>query len=484
MHSSGVLAALLVLPTLAFGQLSGRVGPTTSTASKRAKKICDVTRFGATPTGDIGPALTRAWNECKTGGVVFVPEGNFQMSTWVSLSGGTGVGIQIDGIITRKDGSDKGGNMILVQRSNDVEFFSGNGRGAFQGKGYEMHREKNIMGPRILRFVRVDNFAVHDFIMVDAPSFHFSMDTCKNGEVYNLVVRGGNQGGLDGIDVWSDNVHIHDVEVTNKDECVCVKSPAHNILIENIYCNWSGGSSIGSLGEDVDVSDIVFRNVYTTNSNQMMMIKSWGGSGSLKNVLFDNFIGHANAYGLNVDQYWSPMKQNPGPGVKLDNITFSNWKGTVADGMRRSPIRILCSTDAPCTSMVVENVSLWTDAGTTVTNECKAAYGTGACLRANTDRSFNANSAKTSISRPPPRYQAVKMDSDLPSDFGTTQPIPIPKIPASFFPGTKPLKPVAGSGAAAVPAAAGGKAAGAKASGAQASGAKASGAKEAVVFSS
>ena len=28
------------------------------------------------------------------------------------------------------------------------------------------------------------------------------MDTCSNGEVYNMIIRGGNNGGLDGIDVW------------------------------------------------------------------------------------------------------------------------------------------------------------------------------------------------------------------------------------------------------------------------------------------
>lgn len=49
------------------------------------------------------------------------------------------------------------------------------------------------------------------------------MDTCENGEVYNMIIRGGNEGGLDGIDIWGTNIHVHDVEVTNKDECVTVK---------------------------------------------------------------------------------------------------------------------------------------------------------------------------------------------------------------------------------------------------------------------
>lgn len=48
---------------------------------------------------------------------------------------------------------------------------------------------------------------------------------------------------------------------------------------------------MGSLGSDVDVSDITYRNIYTWNSNQMYMIKSNGGSGNVENVLLENFIG-------------------------------------------------------------------------------------------------------------------------------------------------------------------------------------------------
>jgi hypothetical protein len=38
-----------------------------------------------------------------------------------------------------------------------------------------------------------------------------------------MIIRGGNEGGLDGIDIWGSNIHVHDVEVSNKDECVTVK---------------------------------------------------------------------------------------------------------------------------------------------------------------------------------------------------------------------------------------------------------------------
>jgi rhamnogalacturonan hydrolase len=92
--------------------------------------------------------------------------------------------------------------------------------------------------------------------------------------------------------------------------------------VENIYCNWSGGSAFGSLGVNVDISHIHYRNIYTVSSNQMMMIKSNGGSGSLTNILMENFIGHSNAYSLDIDGHWSSMKVNSGPGVALRNVTF------------------------------------------------------------------------------------------------------------------------------------------------------------------
>lgn len=71
-------------------------------------------------------------------------------------------------------------------------------------------------GARNLRLYNVSHFSVHELALVDAPAFHFTLDTCDSGEVYNILIRGGNMGGFDRIDVWSTNIWIHDLEVTNK----------------------------------------------------------------------------------------------------------------------------------------------------------------------------------------------------------------------------------------------------------------------------
>lgn len=62
---------LLVLASAAAAQLTGHVGPTTSTAAKRSKKTCSVLDYGAKAdkSTDLGAALTKAWAACASGGI-------------------------------------------------------------------------------------------------------------------------------------------------------------------------------------------------------------------------------------------------------------------------------------------------------------------------------------------------------------------------------------------------------------------------------
>ena len=205
------ILALALAQLLVNGQLSGSVGPLTSASSKAAYKTCNVLDYGAVADNstDLGPAITSAWDECSDGGLIYIPSGNYALETWVTLDSGKATAIQLDGIIYRT-GTD-GGNMILIENTSDFELFSSTDEGAVQGFGYVYHRVGSLDGPRILRLQDVSDFAVHDLILVDAPAFHFVMDTCSNGEVYNMAIRGGNSGGLDGIDVWGSNIWVHDV---------------------------------------------------------------------------------------------------------------------------------------------------------------------------------------------------------------------------------------------------------------------------------
>ncbi|CDO76327.1 Glycoside Hydrolase Family 28 protein [Trametes cinnabarina] len=426
------LLASLLLISATYAQLSGRVGPTTPLSSKQST-ICNVLDYGGSiGSADIGPAISSAFTNCvlkHSGSTLYVPAGNYNMQTWVTLNGGSKWAFRLDGLITRA--APTGGNMIAVQNANDFEFYSANSAGGIQG-----------LGPRLIRIVTSNNWSIHDLILVDSPEFHLVIQQGSNGEVYNMAIRGANLGGSDGVDVWGSNYWIHDVEVTNRDECVTVKSPANNILIERIWCNQSGGSAIGSLSDGTAIQDIVYRNVYTNGGNQAFMIKSNLGSGYVRNVLFQNFISRGTAYGLDINQYWSSQSPGSGAGVQLSNITFQNWDGNVVDGVQRPPVQLICADGAPCFDITLNNVNMWSQTDKAVV-KCESAYGTGlSCLKSGSSHTSYAIVTQ-SATKPAGYTTPTTMSGDLASGFATNAAIPTPTIPTSFFPGLPQISPLA-----------------------------------------
>jgi rhamnogalacturonan hydrolase len=148
-------------------------------------------------------------------------------------------------------------------------------------------------------------------------------------------------------------------------------------------------------------------------------------------------LGHGNAYSLDIDSFWSGMSPATGNGVSINNITFNNWKGTEADGYSRGPLKIVCSGSVPCTDITIENFALWTEAGSTQWYECGSAYGSGFCLDKSSDHTSYA--VTTTWANSVSSYSAPTMAADLATSFGTTQSIPIPTIPSSFYPGITPI---------------------------------------------
>jgi rhamnogalacturonan hydrolase len=101
------------------------------------------------------------------------------------------------------------------------------------------------------------------------------------------------------------------------------------------------------------ISNIIYRDIYTWSSNQMFMIKSKGGSGTMQNCQFKNFIGHSNAYSMDLNAYWSSMTAVDGSGVSYQNLTFDNWKGTCSNRGQRGPIQVICPTGVPCSDITI-----------------------------------------------------------------------------------------------------------------------------------
>jgi rhamnogalacturonan hydrolase len=190
-------------------------------------------------------------------------------------------------------------------------------------------------------------------------------------------------------------------------------------------------------------------NIWRKLTSPQFMVKSNGGSGNVSNLVLENFIGHSNAYSLDIEQYWESMKTLPGDGVQLSNIKINNWTGTALNGMQRGPLQIKCADGAPCTGVDVTDFEMWTEKGDSQFYSCRSAYTDLQraeplyCLEGGSATKY-AITTRT-VTTAPTGYAVPKLADDLEKEFGFTVSIPVPSMPTSFFPNQAPIKALAGS---------------------------------------
>ncbi|KAJ0301564.1 hypothetical protein Brms1b_012367 [Colletotrichum noveboracense] len=384
---SALLAAVLSLSGVA-AQLTGPVGPTTALSKKTTE--CNILNYGGISDNstDVADAIENAYKSCvlvHAGSRLIVPEGNYLIKRTAILSNGTNWASQLDGLITLAYGGNwtvdrelilqgfagveqlnatingEGDGLFLqngitIINAVDFEFYSQNGKGAIQGQGYLYRNSGNTFRPRLVRLISPINTSVHDLILVDSPKFHIVFDFAVNLEAYHLTIRGANLGSYDWVDVVGTNYWIHDIEVTNRDECVSVKSPSNHALVENLHA----------------------RNISIIQGNNIAFIKTYpGGSGYVMNITFENFRSKASLYALDINQYWQNTFEPDTGAVTLSNLVFKNFSGSVADGTKRPPLYLIANDLTYATNVTVEGFSLWTESGTYVVNKISNIFGNG-----------------------------------------------------------------------------------------------------------
>ncbi|KAH7171700.1 pectin lyase fold/virulence factor [Fusarium sp. MPI-SDFR-AT-0072] len=443
-----VLITVLFSAFWASAQLTGPVGPLTTLSQKTRE--CNILDYGAINDNstDIADAIEKTFKTCvlpHAGSRLIVPDGQYLIKRSVVLSNGTNWAFQLDGLITLAYGGnwtvDRDGqflqNGLTIINPVDFEFYSQNGKGAIQGQGYIYRNLANTFRPRLVRIISPINTSVHDLILVDSPKFHIVFDFAENLEVYHLTIRGANLGSYDGVDVVGTNYWIHDIEVTNRDECVSVKSPSNHALIENLVCNQAGsGISIGSLNVSASIANIHARNINIIQGNNIAFIKTYpGGSGHVTNITFENFRSKASLYGLDINQYWQNTFEPDTGAVALSNLVFKNFSGSVADGSKRPPLFLVANDLSFGTNVTVEDFSIWTESGTSVINKISNIFGHGdnSYGQANGIKSLSSGQAPTAytstytVTATPTGWTAPSFPTwaAASTGYGTDVPIPV-----------------------------------------------------------
>ena len=97
----------------------------------------------------------------------------------------------------------------------------------------------------------------------------------------------------------------------------------------------------------------------------------------MTNITFENIRSKASLYGLDVNQYWQNIFEPDTGAVKLSNLLFRNFTGSVADGAKRPPLYLIGNDLFLAQNVTVDGFSLWTETGTTVVNKINNFYGKG-----------------------------------------------------------------------------------------------------------
>jgi len=233
----------------------------------------------------------------------------------------------------------------------------------------------------LIRLTNCNDCKINSITLVNSPMFHIIVSG-NNNELHNIVITADIIGETDGFDISGDGNWVHDVEVTNGDECVTVKNPSSNFLAENIICHHSAGCNMGSFGNGataVAIENIHYKNVTMYNSDAGPQIKTYPNNlGYVKNVLYENFVLTSIAYPIAINVFWCPHTTCPAATgtLSISNVTYRNIHGTES-GNSRPAVLLDCLASHPCSQINFQNVVLAADNQTPLHSSLTNACGTG-----------------------------------------------------------------------------------------------------------
>eukprot|EP01147_Barroeca_monosierra_P002756 gene2756-8133_t len=263
----------------------------------------------------------------EPGDTLFIPNTTFWLMGGIYGKGLHDVVIQIDGTLAYLDnlkewprGPDRKVQECMTFEGIENVTFTSSGKGTIDGHGAAWWGAVQylIIGenrPKLLNIFNASNLVVEHLLFKDSPYYHVNIrdidglvirhcdvDARRTDlpyhDLYDLTAFN-----TDGFDVSGRNVHIHDCNIWNDDDCIAVKeqhgdsirSPcSENMLFERV--NASGvGLTIGSIGASAShtcVRNITFRDSVMHNTFKGIYMKSRpepeAYTGEITDVLYHN----------------------------------------------------------------------------------------------------------------------------------------------------------------------------------------------------
>ncbi|VVB11879.1 unnamed protein product [Arabis nemorensis] len=194
----------------------------------------------------------------------------------------------------------------------------------------------------------------------NSPSNHISITSSTAVTLSNIhLIAPANSPNTDGIDISSSNhIHILGSSIETGDDCIALNSGSHDINITSVTCGPGHGISIGSLGKGgaIDtVQNVNVRHCTFKGTQNGARIKTWGGGrGFARNILFEDITLINAQLPINIDQQYTGRCCGMFNAVKVSDVTFRQFRGTVADGVA---IHIDCDR-VGCDNILLEHINI------------------------------------------------------------------------------------------------------------------------------
>ncbi|KAJ3893241.1 pectin lyase fold/virulence factor [Lentinula edodes] len=200
---------------------------------------CNVLNYGAVADNstDLGPALTKAWQECvipqvtttvATDVLLYVPAGNYLLASTVTFDDAANWNLHIAGDIFLPFNPSLTGTMLTFENCENILL---DGPGAIYGNGYRYRPGGDLSlypsRPRLIRFQNCNDCEITAVTLYDAPMFHVTViGEQEHNEAHDMSIIASHIGETDGFDMSGNNNYVHDVTV-EVHECVTVKTPTN-----------------------------------------------------------------------------------------------------------------------------------------------------------------------------------------------------------------------------------------------------------------
>ncbi|TPX16301.1 uncharacterized protein E0L32_003950 [Thyridium curvatum] len=155
-------------------------------------------------------------------------------------------------------------------------------------------------------------------------------------------------------------------------DCVAFKPNSTNIVVQNLECIGSHGTSVGSLGQHANMADIVenlyIYNISMTKASDGARIKVWPGV----QTTFQTQLNSGGGLGRNaitISQCYGSKnqtvcQQHPA-NLTIEDITIKNMDGYTSAKNDPKAGSLVCSAPDRCHNIRAENITVQVPSGKT-----------------------------------------------------------------------------------------------------------------------